>query len=78
MWCCTVGKPGVEEQLISVHHGSVFSPLLFIMVLEALCECRSGCPHELLYADDLVLIAEIMEELIEKFKKLNEDQGINM
>ena len=26
-----------------------------------LCEFRSGCPHELLYADDLVLIADSME-----------------
>ena len=43
------------------------------MVLEALsCEFRSGCPHELIYADDLVLIAESMEELIEKFKKWKE------
>ena len=33
---------------------------------------RSGCSQELIYADDLVLIAEIMEELIEKFKKWKE------
>ena len=48
------------------------------MVLEALAHgFRSGCPQELLYADDLVLIAEGMEELIEKFKKWKEsiDKG---
>ena len=32
------------------------SPLLFIIVLEALSrEMRSGCPKELLYADDLAI-----------------------
>ena len=47
------------EVKVRVHQGSVLSPLLFIMVLEALSlEFRSGCPWELFYADDLVLIAE--------------------
>ena len=37
-----------------VHQGSVLSPLLFIIVLEALSrEFRTGCPWELMYADDL-------------------------
>ena len=43
------------------------------MLLEALWhEFKSRCPQELLYADDLVLIAGSMEELIEKFKKWKE------
>ena len=47
------------EVKVRVHQGSVLSPLLFIKVLEALSlEFRSGCPWELFYADDLVLIAE--------------------
>ena len=50
-----------EEFVVKVgaHQGSVLSTLLFIMVLEALSlEPRSGCPQELLYADDHLLIAE--------------------
>ena len=44
---------------IGVHQESVPSPLLFIIVLEALSrECRSGVPWEMIYADDLVIIAE--------------------
>ena len=48
---------------VGVHQGSVLSPLLFILVLEALSrEFRTGTPWELLYADDLIIIAESLEE----------------
>ena len=50
---------------VGVHQGSVLSPLLFIILLEALSrEFREGLPMELLYADDLVLIAEIKERFL--------------
>ena len=38
---------------MGVHEGSVLSPL-FIMVHEALCEFRSGCPQKLSSVDDRV------------------------
>ena len=38
---------------VGVHQGSVLSPLLFIIVLEALSREFRGLPLELLYADDL-------------------------
>jgi hypothetical protein len=54
---------------VGLHQGSVLSPLLFIVVLEALSkEFRTGAPWELLYADDLVLIAESQEKLMEKLR----------
>ena len=54
---------------VGVHQGSVLSPLLFIIVLEALLRnFRSGCPYELLYADNLAIIASSKEELLERLK----------
>ena len=54
---------------VGVHQGSVLSPLLFIIVMEALSRhFRTGCLWELLYADDLVIIAETLSELLEKFR----------
>jgi len=53
-----------------MHQGSALSPLLFVIVMEAIPrEFRVALPWELLYADDLVVIAETEEDLI---KRLNE------
>ena len=63
-------------------HGSVLSPLLFIIVLEALSsEFRTSFPWELLYADDLVIIATSLEELLQKlelWKNEMEAQGLQV
>ena len=52
---------------VRVHQGSVLSPLLFIIVLEALSrEFQAGVPWEDLYADDLVIIADSLEECVRR------------
>ena len=48
-----------------VHQGSILSPLLFIIVLEALSH-GAGVPLENLYADDLVIIAYSLEECVRR------------
>ena len=67
---------------VGVHQGSVLSPLLFILVLEALSrEFRTGVPWELLYADDLVIMADTLQECIARlkvWKKAMEDKGLRV
>ena len=47
----------------------MLSPLLFTVVMEAISRhFRHGLPWELLYADDLALIAETEEELRAKIR----------
>ena len=58
------------EVKVGMHQGSALSPLLFVIVMEEISrEFRVALPWELLYADDLAVIAETQEELI---KRLNE------
>ena len=65
-----------------VYQGSVLSPLLFIIVMEAVTHTvREGLPWEMLYADDLVLVGKCEEELKEKLRKWNEclkDKGLKI
>ena len=54
---------------VGLHQVSVLSPLLFILVLEALSrQFRTGVPWELLYADDLAVMADSLEECIARLK----------
>jgi len=53
-----------------MHQGSALSPLLFMIVMEAISrEFRVALPWELLYVDHLAVIAETEEKLI---KRLNQ------
>ena len=66
---CTVvrtdaGQSENFEVKVGLHQGSVLSPLLFAAVMDVVSsETRSGLPSELLYADDLVIMATTMEQL---------------
>ena len=67
---------------VGVHQGSVLSPLLFIIVLEALSrEFCCGVPWEDLYADVLVIIAESLEECVRRlltWKEAMEEKGLRV
>ena len=70
------------EVKVGVHHGSVLSPLLFIIVLEALSQkfC-SGVTWEDLYADDIVITAESLEECVRRlstWKEAMEKKGLRV
>ena len=70
------------EVKVGVHQGSVLSPLLFIIVLEALShKFRVGCLWKMLYADDLFILAETFEGLMTKiavWKNGLESKGLKM
>jgi len=53
-----------------MHQCSALSPLLFVIVMEALSrEFRATLPWELLYSDDLVVIAETEDDLIKRLSE---------
>ena len=55
-----INGPFINDFLVQVelHQDSVLSPLLLIIVLEALTrETTSGYPEELLYTEDLALVS---------------------
>ena len=63
---------GLSEEFpvnISLRQGSVFSPLLIIVVMELISRKTSSKDvlMKMTYADDLVIIAEIKQELQEVF-----------
>jgi len=66
----TVSNSNGFEVKIGMHQDSAFSPLLFVIVMAALSkEFRVALAWELLYADDLVVIAETEDHLIKRLKE---------
>jgi len=61
-----------------MHQGLALSPLLIVIVMEAISrEFRVALPWELLYADDLAVIAETEEELIKRLHVWKENVESN-
>ena len=70
------------EVKVGMHQGSALSPLLFMIVMEAIStEFRVTLPWKLLYANDLAVITETEEELIKKldeWKDNTESRGMKV
>ena len=76
---CTVVRTDARlsesfEVKVGLHQGSVLSPMLFAAVMDVVSsETRSGLPSEVLYVDDLVIMAPTMEQLIGELACLEKD-----
>ena len=70
------------EVKVGVHQGSVLPPLLFAIVVDVITgNARRGVVNELLYAGDLVIMSEDMEDLKERFwnwKNALESKGLKV
>ena len=70
---------GLSEEFgvrVGAHQGSVVSPLIFAIVVDAVSEhAREGLLNEISYADDLVLMSENLEDLRERFQKWRDALG---
>ena len=73
---------GTIKFIFCVHQGSALSPLLFIMVMDVLTEdARDGSLMELLYAGNLVLYGELLNEAMDKYgtwKNAVEGKGLRV
>ena len=66
------------DMKVGLHQGSVLSPLLFAVVAS---ETRSGLPSELLYANDLVLMAPTIEQFgrrVAEWRASLRDKGLKV
>ena len=67
------GKTDAFEVKVGLHQGSALSPFLFAVVMDVLSEdVREAMLWDLLFADDLVITAETMEELQERYEAWKE------
>ena len=61
----------ISDIRVGVYQGSVLSPLLFIIVLEAISsEFCTDFSWEMLYADNLVIVADSIEESTNRTSQL--------
>jgi len=64
------GNSNGFEVKVGMHQGSALSPLLFVIIMKDLSrEFRVVLSWQLLYADDLVVIAETEDDLIKRFNQ---------
>jgi len=79
-----VGSGLFEEFFVKVgvHQGSALSPFLFAMVVDEVTEnARKGWMKEFLYADDMVLMGESIDELrgnFDQWKRAFESKGMKV
>ena len=76
------GETEYFEVKVGLHQGSALSPLLFIIIMDVLAEeARTTPPWAMLFADDLVLVSETVEEVeeeLERWRAVIENKGLRI
>ena len=67
---------------VGLHQGSALSPSLIIIIMDVLAEeARNTPPWAMLFADDLVLMSETVEEVkeaLERWRAVIENKGLRI
>ena len=64
------GRTEYFEMKVGLHQAYALNPLLFIIIMDVLAEeARTKPPWEMLFADDLVLVSETVEEVEEELER---------
>ena len=67
---------------VGLHQGSTFSPFIFTVIMEEISKCIwETVPWYMLFADDIVLVAETKEEVnnkLEEWKEVLEGKGLRI
>ena len=64
------GRTEYFDVKVGLHQGSALSPLLFIIIMDVLAEeARTKPPWAMLFADDLMLVSETVEEVEEEVRR---------
>ncbi|GJY35355.1 retrovirus-related pol polyprotein LINE-1 [Tanacetum coccineum] len=78
----TVGNTEYFSVEVGLHHGSAISPYIFTLILDELSRgIQENIPWCMIFADDIVLIAESAEGLnnrLESWRKALEDNGLRV
>ena len=73
------GRPEYFEAKVGLHQGSALSPLLFIIIMHVLAEeARTKPPRAMLFADDLMLVGETVEEELERWRAVIENKELRI
>ena len=71
------GRTEYFEVKVGLHQGSALSQLLFIIIMDVLAEeARPKPPWAMLFADDLMLVSETVEEELERWRAVIENKWL--